>query len=183
MSQALARASLKLGTPKPVRPRWKPGFRVASQAVLYYTSCICSGARLLHKCFITSTTAGRDTATLNPELSYSVLQTSHVALSKLTLWHQPLMQTSQGQTAWIYLPARKERIPSYSYSSRWGFPRTGGTILGVLILRIIIYWGLNWGPTIQGNYQICCPICPVSYGKLYMLDGGMNRMTVWGLHC
>ena len=29
-----------------------------------------------------------------------------------------------------------------------------GTILGVLIRRIIVFWGLYWGPPILGNYQI-----------------------------
>ena len=30
----------------------------------------------------------------------------------------------------------------------WGFPKIRGTILGVPIIRIIIYWGLYWGPSI-----------------------------------
>ena len=34
------------------------------------------------------------------------------------------------------------------------FPKTGGTILGVPIIRIIVFWGLYWGPFILGNYQI-----------------------------
>ena len=29
-----------------------------------------------------------------------------------------------------------------------------GTFLGVPIIRIIIYWGLYWGPLILGNYHI-----------------------------
>ena len=36
----------------------------------------------------------------------------------------------------------------------WGFPKIRGTILGVRIIRIIIYWGLYWGPLILGNYHI-----------------------------
>ena len=27
----------------------------------------------------------------------------------------------------------------------WGFPKIRGTILGVPIIRIIVYWGLYWG--------------------------------------
>ena len=27
----------------------------------------------------------------------------------------------------------------------WGFPTTRGTILGVPIIRIIVFWGLYWG--------------------------------------
>ena len=36
----------------------------------------------------------------------------------------------------------------------WGFPRIMGTFLGVPIIRIIVYWGLYWGPHILGNYHI-----------------------------
>ena len=35
----------------------------------------------------------------------------------------------------------------------WGFPKIRGTILGVPIIRTIIYWGLYWGPLILGNYH------------------------------
>ena len=30
----------------------------------------------------------------------------------------------------------------------WGFPKIRGTILGVPITRIIVYWGLYWDPLI-----------------------------------
>ena len=36
----------------------------------------------------------------------------------------------------------------------WGFPKIRGTILGVPIIRIIVYWGLYRGPLIMGNYHI-----------------------------
>ena len=32
---------------------------------------------------------------------------------------------------------------------KWGFPKIRGTILGVPRIRIIVFWGLYWGP-----YQI-----------------------------
>ena len=35
-----------------------------------------------------------------------------------------------------------------------GFPKIRGTILGVLIIRIIVFWGLYWGPLICRNYHI-----------------------------
>ena len=35
-----------------------------------------------------------------------------------------------------------------------GFPKLGGTILGVPIIRTIVLWGLYWGSLILGNYQI-----------------------------
>ena len=35
-----------------------------------------------------------------------------------------------------------------------GFPKLGGTILGVPIIRIIVLLGLHRGPLILGNYQV-----------------------------
>ena len=35
-----------------------------------------------------------------------------------------------------------------------GFPKIRGTILGVPIIRTIIFWGLYWGPLILGNYHM-----------------------------
>ena len=36
----------------------------------------------------------------------------------------------------------------------WGFPKIRDTFLGVPILRIIVFWGLYWGPLILGNYHL-----------------------------
>ena len=36
----------------------------------------------------------------------------------------------------------------------WGFPKIRGTILGVPIIRTIVFWGLYWGPPILENYHI-----------------------------
>ena len=36
----------------------------------------------------------------------------------------------------------------------WGFPKIGGTILGVPIIRTIVFWDLYWGPPNLGNYHI-----------------------------
>ena len=41
----------------------------------------------------------------------------------------------------------------------WEFPKIGGTILGVLIISIIVYWGLCWGPPILGNYHVTWVSC------------------------
>ena len=35
-----------------------------------------------------------------------------------------------------------------------GFPKLGVPSLGVPIIRIIVYWGLYWGPLILGNYHL-----------------------------
>ena len=36
----------------------------------------------------------------------------------------------------------------------WEFLKIRGTFLEVPIIRIILYWGLNWGPPILVNYHI-----------------------------
>ena len=36
----------------------------------------------------------------------------------------------------------------------WGFPEIRGTLFGVPIIRIIVYWGLYWGPLILGNHHL-----------------------------
>ena len=40
------------------------------------------------------------------------------------------------------------------YTYIWGFPKIGGTILGVPIIRIIVFGGLRWGPLNLGNCHI-----------------------------
>ena len=39
----------------------------------------------------------------------------------------------------------------------WGFPKIRGTILGVPIIRIIVFWGLYWGPPILVSYHMESP--------------------------
>ena len=34
------------------------------------------------------------------------------------------------------------------------FPKMRGTILGVPIIRTIVFWGLYWGPLILGDYHL-----------------------------
>ena len=42
----------------------------------------------------------------------------------------------------------------------WGFPKIGGTLLGVPIIRIIVFVGLYWGPLILGNYHLGIELAP-----------------------
>ena len=48
--------------------------------------------------------------------------------------------------------------PSFMVSrhlqAMWEFPKIRGTILGVPIISIIVFWGLYWGPPILGNYHV-----------------------------
>ena len=36
----------------------------------------------------------------------------------------------------------------------WGFPKIRGTLLGVPIIRTIVFGGLYWGSSFWGNYHI-----------------------------
>ena len=42
--------------------------------------------------------------------------------------------------------------PCVTKAAMWGLPNIRGTILGIPIVRTIVYWGLYWGPLILGNY-------------------------------
>ena len=49
-----------------------------------------------------------------------------------------------------------EKLTTYTHRKRtiWGFPKIGGTFLGVPAIRTIVFWGLYWGPLILGNYHM-----------------------------
>ena len=34
------------------------------------------------------------------------------------------------------------------------FPKIRGTVLGVPVIRTIVFWDLYWGPPILGNYHM-----------------------------
>ena len=36
----------------------------------------------------------------------------------------------------------------------WGFSKIKGTIVGVPIIRTIVFWGLYWSPLNLGNYRV-----------------------------
>ena len=57
-----------------------------------------------------------------------------------------VQQMQQRRSKWSKEPSLAKVI--------WGFPKIGGTFSGVPILRIIICWGLYWGPPILGNYHL-----------------------------
>ena len=39
-----------------------------------------------------------------------------------------------------------ELVKNCDLAGIWGFPKSRGTILGVPIIRIIVFWGLYWVP-------------------------------------
>ena len=43
-----------------------------------------------------------------------------------------------------------------------GCPKIRDTILGIPIIRTIVYWGLCWGPLILGNYHVSFLVQTVS---------------------
>ena len=41
----------------------------------------------------------------------------------------------------------------------WEFPKVRSTFFGKdPVIRIIVYWGLHWGPPIHGNYHMVISI-------------------------
>ena len=49
----------------------------------------------------------------------------------------------------------------------WVFPKIRGTILGVPIIRIIVFWGLYWGPSFREitiSFQTRWPLLRLSEG-------------------
>ena len=62
-----------------------------------------------------------------------------------------LSTVALGATATATTPAIDSLKP------KWEFPKIRGTILGVPVIRTILFLGLYWGPLIMGNYQILMP--------------------------
>ena len=52
------------------------------------------------------------------------------------------------------LKSPKMSSDHHSTYSIWGFPEIRGTILGVPIIRTVVFWGLYWGSLTLGNYHI-----------------------------
>ena len=46
-----------------------------------------------------------------------------------------------------------------AYTHIWGFPRMKGTLVGVPIIRTIVYWGLYCALPILENYHMYIYIC------------------------
>ena len=42
----------------------------------------------------------------------------------------------------------------FGFRGMWGFPKIRGAILGVPVIRTIVFWGLYWGPLILGIYHL-----------------------------
>ena len=60
-------------------------------------------------------------------------------------------RTVQQGLVWIQVPGHRYRIHKPCLDCQTlngGFPKIWGTLLGVPIIRIIIFWGLYWGPLI-----------------------------------
>ena len=54
----------------------------------------------------------------------------------------------------------------------WGFPKIRPTILGVPIIRTVVFWGLYWGPPILGN-------CHIGF-RVYIVNYGVIQGEIWG---
>ena len=60
----------------------------------------------------------------------------------------------------------------------WEFPKIRGTIVGVPIIRTIVFGGLYWGPLILGNYHIYCSIETVSKGRRSLLEQRLHSVAM-----
>ena len=71
----------------------------------------------------------------------------------------------------------------------WYFPKIRDTLLGVPIIRLIVFWGLYWGPPIQGNYHIgttrIYPLILADQKEVAFpgIGAGCGEGSVGGLQC
>ena len=64
-----------------------------------------------------------------------------------------------------------------AWSKFESFPKLGGiTILGVPIIRTIVFWGLYWGPLILGDYHFL----KMEHASNTYLSSGQNWMGALG---
>ena len=54
----------------------------------------------------------------------------------------------------MYKQVQTHMTPKPLINAIWGFPKIRCTLLGVPIIRTIVFWGLYWGPLILGNYHM-----------------------------
>ena len=64
------------------------------------------------------------------------------------------------------------------------FPKVRGTILGVPVIRTIVFWGLDWGRFILGNYQISLGGLGLSLNEAYIVPNVQKDYlprAIWSL--
>ena len=94
-----------------------------------------------------------------------------------------------GAKEWTYrFPMATGRVAPYHSGiwslGIWGFPKIRGAILGVPIVRAVIFWGLLWGllwgPPILGNYHIIVFAIPKQHTVKYTHSKHPEALT-WKL--
>ena len=50
----------------------------------------------------------------------------------------------------VFLNGERRQRQHHPVLGKWGFPEIWGTLLGVPIIRTIVYWGQYWGTLILG---------------------------------
>ena len=67
--------------------------------------------------------------------------------------------------------------------TKWGFPKIRDTLLGVPIIRIIVFWGLYWGSLILGELPNSSgmAMAVVSLGKFASGHTGFRPTTTASL--
>ena len=56
----------------------------------------------------------------------------------------------------------------------WGFPKIRGTLLGVPIIRTLVFGCLYWGPPILGNYHITISFNMLFWGGDFQFNSSMS---------
>ena len=72
---------------------------------------------------------------------------------------------------YTYRELKRREEARWVKGSIWGFPKIRGTILGVPIIKIIVFWGLYWGPFILGNYHI---LHSIMWGIIFETPPSLN---------
>ena len=94
--------------------------------------------------------------TQGKQVGPSGMETSNRSSRVLSHWVSDGPQDEQISTAIDRISSLQEGLQEAVATGHrtWGFPKIRGTILGVPIVRTIVFWGLHWGPLILGNYHI-----------------------------
>ena len=96
-------------------------------------------------CFFSTRSLPAQLRKLNIQISKAVLASNRSHRFLLEARTPNDCRAGKLRMAWTHFKAQSP------FCMIWGFPRIRGTILGVPIIRIIIFLGLYWGPRIYGK--------------------------------
>ena len=68
-------------------------------------------------------------------------------------WCEKFVKIKETFLAWRLPFVEAAALQVHTFST-WGFPKIRGTILGLPMKRIIVCYGLYWGPPIERNFDM-----------------------------